>query len=128
MEATTKDELKAGDVVVLKSGGPPMTIDRIDDAQAPVIAVVHCTWFAQVPSTLYGQGKEGRWAGSALQQGAFAKDAVRKVDDSLGDRGPICPHCRRAHSKSDLVDGGAPNEWRLQCRACGKSSIYAGPL
>ena len=34
------DELKIGDVVELKSGGPKMTIQGIDDMLG-----VHCNWF-----------------------------------------------------------------------------------
>lgn len=36
-------DIKIGDVVTLKSGGPPMSVKRIDlDEKAPI---VYCEWF-----------------------------------------------------------------------------------
>lgn len=33
------DEIKAGDIVMLKSGGPPMTVAWVEDGKA------YCEWF-----------------------------------------------------------------------------------
>jgi uncharacterized protein YodC (DUF2158 family) len=64
-------ELKVGDVVVLRSGGPAMTIasfKRCKDAPA----LVECNWFAD---------------GSELEQGAFASSLLKRLDisDALAD-------------------------------------------
>ena len=37
------DEIKAGDVVELKSGGPQMTVNFVEDDSGSMIAA--CTWF-----------------------------------------------------------------------------------
>jgi len=37
------NELKTGDVVVLKSGGPQMTVNFIEEGSDPPSA--YCTWF-----------------------------------------------------------------------------------
>ena len=38
-------EIKAGDIVTLKSGGPKMTVAWVDDGQA------NCEWFDTKPET-----------------------------------------------------------------------------
>jgi len=43
------DAFKAGDVVCLKSGGPDMTVERVETGAGSVSAV--CVWF--VEQTLY---------------------------------------------------------------------------
>lgn len=47
-DLTTPDkQLKAGDTVQLKSGGPTMTIDIIEDFFFMSNARARCIWFAQ---------------------------------------------------------------------------------
>jgi len=39
-------DLKVGDIVVLKSGGPKMTIEKIDQRNSTNSEnVIHCVWF-----------------------------------------------------------------------------------
>ena len=55
-------QFKTGDVVQLKSGGPRMSVDRIDAEK-----MVHCSWFDQTdrktgvfhPETLKASGELG---------------------------------------------------------------------
>lgn len=49
------DPIQAGDVVVLKSGGPMMVVHNANDAQ-----VVSCTWFVE------GEPKRAQFERSAL--------------------------------------------------------------
>jgi uncharacterized protein YodC (DUF2158 family) len=67
-------ELKVGDVVVLRSGGPAMTVasfKRCKDAPP----LVECNWFAD---------------GSELEQGAFAPGLLKRldIDDALAEDEP----------------------------------------
>ena len=39
------DELKVGDVVTLKSGGPKMTIESIDVSAGGSHKMAYCVWF-----------------------------------------------------------------------------------
>jgi uncharacterized protein YodC (DUF2158 family) len=56
------EELKAGDVVELKSGGPEMTISSIGDLRGEVRA--RCDWFE----------------GSTSKYGSFPVTSLRKVE------------------------------------------------
>ncbi len=47
-EDTMAKTFKVGDLVELKSGGPPMTVEHEADAQG----LIYCTWFA---------GKKAEW-------------------------------------------------------------------
>jgi uncharacterized protein YodC (DUF2158 family) len=49
-------EIRAGDVVVLKSGGPDMTVESVEGLQA------RCAWF------LNGELKRGSFPLSALEK------------------------------------------------------------
>jgi uncharacterized protein YodC (DUF2158 family) len=54
MEKTVTQQLKTGDVVQLKSGGPKMTVQKIESSR------VYTQWFA----------------GSKLESGSFPLDSV----------------------------------------------------
>jgi uncharacterized protein YodC (DUF2158 family) len=66
-----------GDLVELKSGGPKMTVTRVDDLG--IRTIVRCTWFAD----------------SKKEQGEFPPEALvssppvvkKKVNVTRGDRG-----------------------------------------
>lgn len=58
-DAATSEDLKPGDVVRIKSGGPKITIATISDGR------VHCFWFD----------------GNYLHDGFFAKESLVKEDD-----------------------------------------------
>ena len=55
---TEHEDLKPGDVVQMKSGGPPMTVDFVDDA------VVTATWFDgnEVRSRDFGRHLLGKYS------------------------------------------------------------------
>jgi len=42
----TKSEFKVGDIVMLKSGGPTMTISHIDENEYRGAVDIRTTWFA----------------------------------------------------------------------------------
>ncbi len=56
-------EFKVGDVVILKSGGPAMTVDEIDDDKD----TIECRWF--------GDGKK-------LEYGSFPIDTLERAGTS----------------------------------------------
>lgn len=62
-----KHAFKPGDLVVLKSGGPPMTIDTIpgDGNYGPGKDSYHCKWFK-------GASKESGYFGEHLLQAYVA--------------------------------------------------------
>ena len=45
-----KKEFEVGDVVHLKSGGPPMTVASIDEGIKDLTYLLHCGWFDGVKS------------------------------------------------------------------------------
>jgi uncharacterized protein YodC (DUF2158 family) len=45
MEDNMDSEIKAGDIVVLKSGGPEMTVEKVLPARKVTGERVQCTWF-----------------------------------------------------------------------------------
>ena len=59
------DEIKAGDVVVLNSGGPPMTIVGPVHDGVPSDPQVRCAWFS--------------FGGSQQQEISVSPSALRKV-------------------------------------------------
>ena len=58
----SSDKFKSGDIVMLKSGGPNMTIDSRDEYSN----YYHCHWFA----------------GGKLQSGSFAEDTLILAADA----------------------------------------------
>jgi uncharacterized protein YodC (DUF2158 family) len=52
------EDFRAGDVVQLKSGGPPMTVDGYDDA-----GMVVCSWFGNKTKR-----RQSRFAEATLQR------------------------------------------------------------
>lgn len=56
------DELKSGDVVQLKSGGPEMTVDHIANIEGKIL--YYCKWFV----------------GEELKRGSFSVEALKKID------------------------------------------------
>jgi len=60
-------DFKVGDVVVLKSGGPNMTIEKIGPRNSTNAEnVIHCVWFVNL------QGDE------QLKNGEFVPETLRK--------------------------------------------------
>jgi uncharacterized protein YodC (DUF2158 family) len=57
-------DFKPGDIVRLKSGGPPMVVDEIDKKQTPTI--IACLWFD----------------GSQLEDGEFSPTSLVLVADT----------------------------------------------
>jgi uncharacterized protein YodC (DUF2158 family) len=57
-------DFKPGDIVRLKSGGPPMVVDEIDKKQTPTI--IACLWFD----------------GSQLEDGEFSPTSLVPVADA----------------------------------------------
>jgi uncharacterized protein YodC (DUF2158 family) len=60
---------KRGDIVVMKSGGPPMTVDKVPGDMAHEYATkplqeYHCEWFK----------------GASAQQGEFAEHLLEKYE------------------------------------------------
>ena len=62
-------DLKIGDVVTLKSGGPKMTVSGLDD-DGRGGKVVHCSWFG-------GQNHD------QLEHSAFNPAALQKLDSDF---------------------------------------------
>lgn len=60
MSDDTKFEV--GDVVMLKSGGPSMTITNIRQNDQTTVVPYHCVWFVG------GEVKEGNFPGAALDK------------------------------------------------------------
>jgi uncharacterized protein YodC (DUF2158 family) len=60
-----KTDLKAGDVVRLRSGGPRMTVSSVNEP----LHFVDCVWFLS--------------ASGGLQTGHFAPEAVAIVEDAV---------------------------------------------
>jgi uncharacterized protein YodC (DUF2158 family) len=44
---TMAEEIKAGSVVRLKSGGPKMTVDQVGEASMSGVLSAWCSWFVQ---------------------------------------------------------------------------------
>lgn len=47
-QSTDKDRIKKGDVVVVKSGGPKMTVQNLGESKPGLTGTVkwvHCIWF-----------------------------------------------------------------------------------
>lgn len=40
------DKFKAGDIVMLKSGGPDMTVEKVNDQYGNEPSTYTCSWFA----------------------------------------------------------------------------------
>lgn len=64
-------EIKAGDVVRLKSGGPAMTVERVREMDGKV---ADCAWFSAVGNLAAVQGAI-MYAGSS-DEGSFYVDAL----------------------------------------------------
>jgi uncharacterized protein YodC (DUF2158 family) len=58
----TMAKFKVGDLVVLKSGGPPMTVQQVNSTMTPAHEI-QCQWFS----------------GKKLEQGYFASDSLTKA-------------------------------------------------
>jgi uncharacterized protein YodC (DUF2158 family) len=56
-----KTPFKVGDVVRLKSGGPPMTVTSIESGEAETGYVIFCIWF-----NAKGNEKSGHYPAAAL--------------------------------------------------------------
>jgi len=65
-------EFAPGEVVQLKSGGPPMTVERLGKDPKTQEDTVYCTWFEQV-----GRRQE-------LHREAFAPIVLEKYEPSFG--------------------------------------------
>lgn len=60
---------KRGNVVYLKSGGPPMTVKSVDEAEdEDDVAVVEVEWFEQI---------EGEWR---VKEGSFYEEQLASVE------------------------------------------------
>jgi len=55
----SENEFKIGDVIILKSGGPGMTVEEVDDEED----TVHCQWFVN---------------GKKLEDGWFPADSLKR--------------------------------------------------
>ncbi|OLC24864.1 MAG: hypothetical protein AUH71_02105 [Thaumarchaeota archaeon 13_1_40CM_4_48_7] len=65
-------EFTPGDVVQLKSGGPPMTVERLGKTGENEEVTVYCTWFEQV-----GKRQE-------LHRESFSPVVLEKYEPSFG--------------------------------------------
>jgi len=62
-------DFKVGDVVVLKSGGPKMTISKIEPSNSNDAETVKCVWFDRLHD-----GNE------KLNDGKFVSETLKRLD------------------------------------------------
>jgi uncharacterized protein YodC (DUF2158 family) len=72
MKAGGKVEFEPGDIVQLKSGGPPMTVERIGKEEKTGEDTVSCTWFEK-------SGKNQQ-----LQRETFNPVLLQKYEPAFG--------------------------------------------
>jgi uncharacterized protein YodC (DUF2158 family) len=70
-----ENEIKPGDVVTLKSGGPEMTVERTSDGGIGLQAVIECSWFA----------------GGQLKRNTFSKGALAIVKQTQFRKAEVKP-------------------------------------
>jgi uncharacterized protein YodC (DUF2158 family) len=68
------DEIKAGDIVVLKSGGPKMTVSQVGERQFDPRQHAWCDWFIQ---------EHGNWT---KRDDVFPLTSLKRLDESDAGR------------------------------------------
>jgi uncharacterized protein YodC (DUF2158 family) len=72
-------ELKIGDVVRLKTGGPKMTVNAVHEqvGEAPYVTSI---WFERVTAAAFAIDEGEHWDGPHTE--TFAVDALEKIEEA----------------------------------------------
>ena len=86
--------MKAGDVVVLKSGGPLMTVEQARVGEGFAVQEAVCVWFEELGDGKYGANRQETFNPNSLEVCPEREEEVEALDVTPG--GPdICgtPNC-----------------------------------